>query len=620
MTNLPLLTDAQIASLKGETLMFDSEFYKNFDMIGFQHTTGIIDLRWPFDCDKLLWIMHNFRTVGFYSNRFDLPMVFYAATGANQEELFSATQQLVYQNTWPAEFAKERNFTLPTVNSIDLLPVAPLTGSLKLYAARLHAKRIQDLPFDPSLDLSPEQAEIVANYCLHSDLPATRLLWENLAEQITLREELTAQYGTDLRSKSDAQIAESVIGSEIKRITGRWPKKPGITLKSVTYKPPAWIAFQTPQLQAVLETISQAQFIIDANGSPVAPPQVRNLLIPMGNSVYQVGIGGLHSCEEKVAHRASADHKLFDIDFASYYPKIITNNNFIPTELGENFLTVYKRLLDRRLMAKANKNFAEAEGLKVSINGAFGKLGSQFSILYAPDLLVQVTLTGQLCLLMFIEALEGAGIPVVSANTDGIVVKCPAEAVPTLDQITKWIEGVTGFETERTEYDGIFSANVNNYLALKKDGTFKGKGLYADPWEGGKKEAIFRFHVNPVNTICIEAAKRKIRDGIPPAETIRNCTTLTRFTSIRNAKNGANHNGRYLGKTVRWYHAIDENDCLRTNDGHKVADSDGAKPCMILPDTFPLDIDYEKYEKETANILEDIGYTKRLTLFDLIEG
>ena len=63
--------------------------------------------------------------------------------------------------------------------------------------------------------------------------------------------------------------------------------------------------------------------------------------------------------------------------------------------------------------------------LKVTVNGSFGKFGSPYSVLYSPDLLVQVTVTGQLSLLMLIQWMESQGISVVSANTDGVVVKCP---------------------------------------------------------------------------------------------------------------------------------------------------------------------------------------------------
>lgn len=62
---------------------------------------------------------------------------------------------------------------------------------------------------------------------------------------------------------------------------------------------------------------------------------------------------------------------------------------------------------------------------KIVLNGTFGKLGSKYSFLYSPNLMIQVTITGQLALLMLIEALEAAGISVVSANTDGIVSRCP---------------------------------------------------------------------------------------------------------------------------------------------------------------------------------------------------
>src|SRR6478609_3841680 len=67
----------------------------------------------------------------------------------------------------------------------------------------------------------------------------------------------------------------------------------------------------------------------------------------------------------------------------------------------------------------------EADSKKIEINGSFGKFGSKWSALYSPDLLIQVTITGQLCLLMLIEQLEAAGVQVCSANTDGIVMRYP---------------------------------------------------------------------------------------------------------------------------------------------------------------------------------------------------
>ena len=62
-------------------------------------------------------------------------------------------------------------------------------------------------------------------------------------------------------------------------------------------------------------------------------------------------------------------------------------------------------LLQKELIeAKAQLAMYQAEdsSKKIQINGSFGKLGSKYSLLYAPDLLLQTTITGQLALLMLI--------------------------------------------------------------------------------------------------------------------------------------------------------------------------------------------------------------------------
>ena len=44
-----------------------------------------------------------------------------------------------------------------------------------------------------------------------------------------------------------------------------------------------------------------------------------------------------------------------------------------------------------------------------------------------------------------------------------------------------------------------------------------------------------------------------------------------------------------------------------TADGNRVSSSEGACPCMELPDELPDNIDYERYEREAYAILHDIG-------------
>ena len=42
--------------------------------------------------------------------------------------------------------------------------------------------------------------------------------------------------------------------------------------------------------------------------------------------------------------------------------------------------------------------------------------------------------------------------------------------------------------------------------------------------------------------------------------------------------------------------------------GNKVPDTDGAKPCMDLPNEFPNDVNYGWYIRKTNEILEEIAF------------
>lgn len=250
----------------------------------------------------------------------------------------------------------------------------------------------------------------------------------------------------------------------------------------------------------------------------------------------------------------------------------------------------------------------QTDSLKLVINGSFGKFGSAYSILYSPDLLMQVTVTGQLSLLMLIESLELSGISVISANTDGIVIRCLKAREARLSEIIKDWEIATNFETEETRYWAVYSRDVNNYIAVKEKGGCKSKGAYSNPW-ADPKMAIFRFHKNPTNTICIEAAIGLIDKNIPIEKTIIECRDIRKFVSVRSVKGGAEKDGVNIGKVVRWYYAKNTSGTINyILSGNKVPRSEEAKPLMDLPETFPDDVNFDWYIKETVSILQDIGF------------
>ena len=415
-------------------------------------------------------------------------------------------------------------------------------------------------------------------------------------------------YGIDLRSKSDAQIAEHVLASEVAKINHNWPRRP-VILEGQTYHwtPPEWLECTLPRTKALAETIAGIGFTLGTNGAIQMPEELNNQTINIGNGVYRLGIGGLHSSEEKICHKADEEYLLLDRDVASYYPSIILNQGLFPKQMGKAFLEVYKSLVDRRLKAKANKDKVKADSLKIVINGSFGKLGSKYSCLYSPDLLLQVTMSGQIALLMLIEFIESVGIEIISANTDGIIIKCPKSRYDELTSIIKYWENKTAFNTEETRYKAVYSRDVNNYIAIKEDNSVKVKGTYSE--RGSALNSI--LSKNPEKLICSDAVVKLLTEGVAIANTILNCKDIRRFVVVRNVKGGAHKNGKYLGKVVRFYYALGETGTINyVLSGNKVPNSEGARPMMDLAPCIPEDLNFDYYIKEAEEMLYDIGYYK----------
>ena len=475
-------------------------------------TDGALDVQW------LRWIMENFTNVGFNSMSYDIPMTNLAIAGLDCQQLQDATHEIIALETPGWQVLRRHKVKQGKYDHIDLIEVAPGFGSLKAYGGRMHAPRMQDLPFPPQTWLTPEQIAIVRYYNIN-DLRTTALLLKTLKEQLELRASLSNEYGRDLRSKSDAQIAEQVISAEMERVTGVRPQQPTIAPGTVyRYNVPHFIRYETERMNWCLDIVRNAPFIVSDEGNVGMPPALADLQIQIANGVYTMGIGGLHSTEKRTAHRAQGC-KLIDRDVTSYYPRIILNQGLYPEHLGPRFLDIYNSIVERRLAAKASGNKVVADSLKITINGSFGKLGSPFSVLYGPQLLIQTTVTGQLSLLMLIERLELRGIPVVSANTDGIVIKCPEGREADMDAIIRWWERDTGFETEATEYAALYSKDVNNYIAVKKDGKTKTKGIYA----------ATGLQKNATNSICMEAVQALLVKGVPINDTVRACSDIRKF-------------------------------------------------------------------------------------------
>ena len=620
---IDMMTDNELSS-GHHTFVFDIECFPNYFLVAFKcvNTGKILFFEKDFDKRKLSWLLEHSLIIGFNSRDYDFPMLWGALQGLSTQRLHELSDTIIFrEREHKFSIEKEFGFRVGFANHIDLQQVAPAAAtfcSLKQYGSRMHVKRVQDLPIDPNQPLTDDEMIDIRSYCVN-DLDITHTLYEKLKSAIDLRIEMGMNYGEDLRSLSDAQVAEKILSTEIASNTGKKPQVPRIAKGTVfSFHKHLYMQFYTPALQAMLKRIWETDFTIDENGKIIVKLEGGSMSgtslweVKIGQTTYRLGIGGLHSTEQKQTYFSGEEYTLFDRDVASYYPMIILNQGLYPAHIGTAFLDTYRDIVERRLKAKAAGDKTTAYSLKIAINGSFGKLGSKWSFLYAPELLLQVTLSGQLTLLMLIEMLEYCRIPVISANTDGIVVKCPVgRESDYLTVVSQW-ETITGFSTEETRYASLHSRDVNNYIAITEDGKIKAKGAYTNDlsFTDPDRESLMK---NPNGTICSEAVMEFLISCNKPNpvtidSVIKKCKDINKFIFTRKVKGGAHKDTAYLGKVVRWYMRKGEFGAIRYRQTDNiVSESVGSYPIMEINE-FPKNLDYDWYIRRAHNILKDIGY------------
>ncbi len=285
----------------------------------------------------------------------------------------------------------------------------------------------------------------------------------------------------------------------------------------------------------------------------------------------------------------------------------------------------------------------EANTKKILANGTYGKLGSVYSAFYSPDLMLAVTLTGQLNLLWLIDELVRIkDISIVSANTDGILVKYPNERREAVLKVFADNVKKTGFEYEETPYVTYAAKDVNNYIAIKPDGRAKRKGLYG---VGCVMSPEAPTGKNPAMNVSANMAVDYLVEGIID---ITRYTDMRDFIAVRNVKGGGvqhtkfkqvddwekfekgvwisrcaekivkrvsrpkpletGEGGKPFGRVARWYMTTKRLPAITyVENGNQVPKTEGGMLCLNLPKQFPPDIDLEWYVEETKSMLKDMG-------------
>lgn len=364
------------------TIFTDIEVFHDFFYIGFKRhhdgkRVGIeFSRRNPrYDRDFVRRILLRNETVGYNSLPFDLPLIWYSLDEAvTNEKLKRASDGIIKGGLKPWEVEDFLGIRLPwdvKKRHIDLMEPQPNAfASLKILNGRQHGNRMQDLPYDPDIVPTDEQMDKIADYCLHSDLDATERTWLTLAEPLQLRRALGEKHDQYFMCKSDSQIGEAIVKKRVEQITGRKIErptvKPGTTFR---YPIPAFMKFETPELQDILERLRTTDFMIKSDGKVDMPEWLGKAQVTIGSTTYQMGIGGLHSTEANRAVHSDNEFQLVDADVASQYPAIILLLGLYPQAMGEGFLDAYREIRVDRIAAKRR-----AKAIKDELKGLEAQL------------------------------------------------------------------------------------------------------------------------------------------------------------------------------------------------------------------------------------------------------
>ncbi len=461
------------------------------------------------DLDKLFKFLvvndrrKNLTLVGYNNLQYDDIMIDYIYHYYNKlkrlpaleitEELKKVNDLVIHGNTMWFEFRSENNIPYnKNYNSIDLQRLNNLHSSrtslkqvsisLKWYKLEEYsmpnytwneAKTVYDRDeidlytlnslksFDRCVILKEVDRVISYNW---NDVFITNSLFLASIDELQSRLKIKSKYNINVLSSPRSGTAEKFMRLLYSQYTGlnfqdfiqqrTWRKY--VNFKEIVNP---IIKFETDTFKSLLDKINST--VLNLYGGDSFKED-----IIFFNKKYKMGVGGLHSKDLGGIFRTDEEFTIKDADVDSYYPRSIVTYKIKPKHLSVIIIDIISNLLEQRLVYKRAKDEINSYIYKIIINAIFGKMGDADSIFKDDKALYTVTVNNQLFLLMLIEQMEINGIPVISANTDGITCKVPRNKEEIYYKILDKWSVKTRFTLEVNNYDLYVRTSVNDYLAI----------------------------------------------------------------------------------------------------------------------------------------------------------
>ncbi|ASJ79207.1 DNA polymerase B [Curvibacter phage P26059A] len=374
------------------------------------------------------------------------------------------------------------------------------------------------------------------------------------------------------------------------------------------------------------------QYPLDADGQPDFTKKQKKMRVPKKSywgmhrqattlnvlvDGYRIdfGVGGVHaSLSDKVVSETKR-YMVRDADVSSMYPNIAIANRIYPEHLGDTFCDIYK---DMYLQRKSyDKKSAENAMLKLALNGTYGKSNDKYSVFYDPKFTMQITLNGQLSLLMLADRLlQIEGLRLVQLNTDGLTVAMLRETEDQYNAVCNQWQKDVGLDLEFVDYSKMYIRDVNNYYAVYTNGDVKRKGAYQYEklgWHQNQSALVVQkaveaamVHGKDIRQFIEEHSKIDIMDFMLRTKVDRSSKLVLEYTN----EDGSTHDVeqqricRYYpsksgGKLVKIMKPLEGSEDFRRLG---IDTAWNIKTCNNMLD-FDGDIDFEYYVNEAEKLL-----------------
>lgn len=358
------------------------------------------------------------------------------------------------------------------------------------------------IPFNIDRKLTESEIREVIKYCKH-DVDETERVFYERYETFESHIMLLKEFNLPLKyiSKTETQLASIILGAEKQKHDDEFD-----------------ITVPEPLILKKYQDVCMWYF--DKNNKNYELKQE----VDIEGIPHVFAWGGLHGANDNYI----TEGLIVSIDVGSYYPSEMIEYDFQSRNIKD--MDIYKTIYNKRFDYKKKKDKKE-KVLKLVLNKTYGGLKDKYNNLYDPLMANNICIGGQLLLLDLIEKL-GSNWELIQSNTDGLIGKVDnLEQLEIIKQIVSEWEQRTRLKMSYDFYKKIVQKDVNNYLVIADDGSFKGKGAYF-------KELNALDNDLPIINLAL---KKYFIEGVEVEETIKNCNELIMFQKINKISSKFSH-------------------------------------------------------------------------------